>query len=85
MNLDAEFLSKLRCPRSHRPLRTMSDAELAALNAQISRGQVKTVGGRVVDRALEAGLVPEGESFAYPVDGGIPILLVDEAIPTGAS
>jgi len=85
MNLDAEFLSKLRCPRTHRPLRPITAAERSALNDAIAGGRVQTVGGRVVDRPLEDGLVPDGEAFAYPVDGGIPILLVDEAIPLTGS
>ena len=81
MAIEPDFLRKLRCPRTHKPLRPLEAAERDALNASIGKGGVTTTGGRAVEAPLDDGLVPEGERFVYPVDGDIPILLVDEAIP----
>lgn len=81
MPIDDEFLKKLRCPRTHRPLRAMTDEERGRLEAAIRAGNVTTAGGRRLEMPLAEGLVPEGEEFVYPVDGGIPILLAEEAVP----
>ena len=46
------------------------------------QGNVRVAAGalRSFKEALEEGLVPEGESLVYPVQQGIPILLIQEGI-----
>lgn len=84
MSIDEDFLAKLRCPATHKPLRAMTPQERDALGAAIRAGGVTTRGGRHVEEAIPEGLVPEDEQFVYPIDEGIPILLTEEAIPLPA-
>ena len=81
MSLAPDFLRILRCPKTMKPLRLASEAELSAVNAGVAARKLANAAGRVLDSTLTAGLVPEGESIIYPVDDDIPILLIDEAIP----
>lgn len=78
--IDKDLLSILACPQTHQPLREASAAELAAVNAHIAAGGVKSVGGKPVGEALQAGLVRGDGKRIYPIKDGIPVLLVDEGI-----
>ena len=80
MVIDPDFLQLLACPATRRPLRELTAADLAALNARIARGGVRNRGGASVAEALQAGLQPDGERVVYPIQDGIPILLTTEAI-----
>lgn len=80
MPIDEEFLQKLRCPRTHKPMRMLPAERLAALNAAIAAGTVATLGGRAVRAPIAEAIGPPDEPFVYPVDDGIPILLADEAV-----
>jgi uncharacterized protein YbaR (Trm112 family) len=89
MPIDPDFLSKLICPRTRKPLQPLSEAELGQWNHAIAAGGVRTRAGNPVREALSAALAPAGEAFCYRVDDDIPILLVDEALergePTGSA
>jgi uncharacterized protein YbaR (Trm112 family) len=85
MPIDPEFLQKLRCPKTHKPLGLLGPEPLAALNREIAAGRVSTAAGRRLAAPLAAALLPAGESFVYAIDDEIPILLVDEAIPLRAA
>lgn len=79
--MDAEFLDKLVCPSTRKPLRMADAAELAAVNRAIQAGGLKNAAGRVIEDAVQEGLIPESENILYPVQDGIPVLLAEEAIP----
>ena len=81
--MDPDFLAMLVCPTSREPLRCASDGELAALNDAIASGGVRNRGGNPVSEALEGALATSDGAWLYPVQGGIPILLAPEAIPSG--
>jgi uncharacterized protein YbaR (Trm112 family) len=66
MDLGETLLKILRCPESGQDLRMATPDELAAINA-----------GR--EPPMEAALVREDGRKAYPIRGGFPILLIDEA------
>ena len=81
MSIDAEFLSKLVCPKTRQPLRLATPDELASLNGAIAAGSVRTTGGEAISDSVEEGLVPAGDAIVYPVRDGVPVLLAEEAIP----
>jgi uncharacterized protein YbaR (Trm112 family) len=76
-----DFLRMLRCPLGHGRLENADPALLAQVNAAVSSGALRNRMGVTVERALEGGLVDERKTLFYPVQRGIPCLLVDEAIP----
>ena len=85
MPLDPEFLQILRCPKTHKPLRLASATELRGLNEKIADKRLVDASGRTREQPVNEGLVPEGEPVLYPVEDGIPILLIDDALPLQAS
>ncbi len=73
----------LRCPLNRVPLRRLEPAERTALNERIRAGQVHTRRGRRVSEPLEDGLIGADGQWIYRVAGGIPQMLVDEALDAG--
>ena len=81
--MDSDLLDILVCPETKQPLRPATDEELATLNGAIASGGLETVGGAPVTQPVSEGLVREDGRRLYPVREGIPIMLIDEAIPLG--
>ena len=79
--MDGAFLSLLRCPRTGEELRVAGAEELAGYNRSITDGKLINVAGRKPEQAMEGALVTEGGQWLYPVLEGIPVLLVEEAVP----
>ena len=78
--IDKDLLAILACPETHQPLREAEAAQIEAINARVSAGDCKNVGGEAVSEALTAGLVREDNRILYPIRDEIPVLLVDEGI-----
>lgn len=72
----------LCCPQTHRPLRALARAQLAAINAAIADGTAQRVNGTPLARAIDDGLIRDDGLVVYPIEDGIPVLLADEAIGT---
>ena len=69
--IPADLLEILRCPQTRQPLLVAGTELLAAANRRL-----RERGGEVLDAALARA---DGTAV-YPVRGGIPILLVEEAV-----
>lgn len=79
--ISKELLDILVCPDQRTPLSVADDDLLAALNRGVAEGALKNRAGELVEKALDGALVREDRQVAYPIFDGIPIMLVDEAIP----
>ena len=74
--LDPVLLPLLRCPETEQPLSPLSPEEAARL---ASSGALNR-GGKPVPTDADAFLVREDGAVAYPVRGGIPLMLVEEGV-----
>ena len=84
MPVSPELLKILCCPRSRTAVEALDGDRLDQLNEAIRSGTVLYQDGSAVDTPLEEGLVTVDGQTVYRVDGGIPVMLVDRAIPTGS-
>jgi len=75
-----DLVEILVCPETKQPVRLMNAAELGRLNERIRGGQLRNRGGGEVKQELVEALVREDGRIAYPVDDGIPVMLIDESI-----
>lgn len=82
--LDKELLSILVCPESHQKLSLLGDDELAEINERIRSGDVHDRSGNAVSSPLDGGLIREDRQCFYKIIDGIPVLLIDEAVPLNA-
>lgn len=81
--IDKELLDILACPENKTPVALADAALVEKINAAIEKGEVKNRGGQKVEKKIDGGLVREDGAYLYPVEDGIPIMLIDEAIPLG--
>jgi len=80
--MDRKLLDLLVCPATRQPLALLDKAGLAALNAAIAAGEVKRADDALQSGPLREALVTHDHRLVYRVDDGIPVLLVEEGIPT---
>jgi uncharacterized protein YbaR (Trm112 family) len=79
--MDDQSLEILRCPDDRSTLSWADAKLLARVNTAIRTGRCRNRAGETVTRPIDKGLVREAGDFLYPVFGGIPVMLRDEAIP----
>jgi uncharacterized protein len=79
--IDKELLEILACPETKEPVHLAEQELIDQLNARIKSGEIKNRGGQKLEKAIDGGLVRQDGVFLYPIDDGIPVMLIDEAIP----
>ena len=80
MSVNPELLEILVCPETKQPVK-LADAELLErLAREIESGKLRNRGGDKVPKPITEGLGREDGKVLYPVDDGIPVMLIEESI-----
>src|SRR5688500_3770664 len=79
--VDPQLLEILVCPDTRQAVREAARALRDRVNTAIGEGRLVKRGGETVREPIEGGLVREDGAWLYPVREGIPIMLLDEALP----
>lgn len=80
MAFDRKLLEILRCPRSGRALRLASDTEQAQVREALEAGRLSAEGADA-NAVIDQLLITDDGAWAYPVTDGVPVMLVDQALP----
>ena len=80
MAVSPELLEILVCPETKQPISVAGADVLSRLNSEIDAGRLRNRGGEAVKGRISEGLVREDGRILYPVDDGIPVMLIDESI-----
>jgi uncharacterized protein YbaR (Trm112 family) len=75
-----DLVEILVCPETKQPVRLATAPELASVNEKIRAGTLRNRGGEAVKSELAEALIREDGRILYPVDDGIPVMLVEESI-----
>ena len=78
--IDDDLLEILRCPEDQTPLECADGQLVDRINRAVSAGRLTNVGGRMLEKPLDGGLVRQAGDLLYPVIDNIPIMLRDEAV-----
>ena len=78
--IDEKLLTLIQCPISGQTLAIAADELIATLNEKIAGGSVRDRADQLVQQTLDQGLISEDGARLYPVRGGIPTLIADNAI-----
>jgi uncharacterized protein YbaR (Trm112 family) len=79
-----ELLALLRCPQTMQALAVATPEQLAWIEAARAAGTLRDQARRLVQEPISAGLVRADGALFFPIREGIPVLLLDEALPLGA-
>ncbi len=80
MPVSTELLEILVCPETKQPVALATAQLLEELNQKIRKGELRNRSGETVEKELTEALVREDQRVLYPVDDGIPVMLIDESI-----
>jgi uncharacterized protein YbaR (Trm112 family) len=78
---DPDLLEMLACPETKEPVHVAEAGLIAKLNEAQKAGLLKNRAGKTVEQPLQEGFIREDKAYLYPVIDGIPVMLIDEAIP----
>jgi len=78
--MNPELLEILVCPETKQPVQLAPQDLLDRLSREIQAGRLRTRGGEAVTHPILEGLLREDGRVLYPVDDGIPVMLIEESI-----
>ncbi|MDX2227927.1 MAG: hypothetical protein SFY92_12655 [Verrucomicrobiae bacterium] len=78
--LDEDLLPVVCCPETRQKLKLADLAFVEGLNADVARGKIRYISGKVATEAFEGGLLREDGTVFYPIIGGIPVLIYHEGV-----
>lgn len=80
MPVDPDLIAILICPETRQPVALATPAQLAKLNEAIRAGNAYNRAGVRLEKELAEALVRQDGRILYPVEDGIPVMLVEESI-----
>ena len=80
MPVDPDLIAILICPETKQPVAPATPAQLAAVNSAIRAGNAYNRSGARVEKELTEALLRQDGRVLYPVEDGIPVMLVEESI-----
>lgn len=78
--VDPKLIALLRCPIDGNEVKLAEDSLVTRINDGIQRGEIRDRQEQKVMEPIDAGLVNHDGTRLYPIRGGIPTLVADEAI-----
>jgi len=82
--ISLELLALLRCPETMQTLSVASSSQLAQIEAARAANTLRDRSGTLLRDPITAGLVRADGLLLFPIREGIPVLLIEEAVPLGA-
>ena len=82
MPISKELLDILCCPATKVPVVMLSEDKLAKLNELIAKGEVAQADAKKVEKPMQEALITEDGKTIFRIEDEIPIMLIDEGIPT---
>jgi len=79
-SVSQELLEILVCPETRKPVALADGPTIESLNQKIRAGELRNRGGVKVEKELSEGLLREDGKVLYPIDDGIPVMLIEESI-----
>ena len=80
MPVSEELLEILVCPETKQPVKLAPEELIRKLAEDIEAGRVRNRGGEKVAQPLSEGLLRQDGKVLYPIDDGIPVMLIEESI-----
>jgi len=78
--IDSRLTAILACPETGQAVHAVDPAIVVLFNAAIASGTLRNRGGSVVREPIDAALAREDGAICYPVRGGIPAMISEEAL-----
>ena len=78
--LESKLIDMLRCPIDGSHLQLLTDDEISRVNLAIESGNFRDRLDQRISCPLDAGLLNRQANRVYPVRGGVPSLVADEAV-----
>jgi uncharacterized protein YbaR (Trm112 family) len=80
MSVSPDLLEILVCPETKQSVALARPEVLEKLRREVEGGRLRNRGGQPVTKPISEGLVREDGKILYPIDDGIPVMLIEESI-----